>query len=82
MADSVFEPEVKRILVWLQNKYGGNLPSIAIECKKTQEPRLSFDKVQEHQIEGLLDFEKHGLVKKMIVSKAMGISRGYWRHAV
>lgn len=72
MADSVFEPEVKRSLVWLQNKYGGNLPSIAIECKKTQEPRLSFDKVQEHQIEGLLDFEKHGLVKKMIVSKAMG----------
>lgn len=72
MADSTFEPEVKRGLSWLQGMRGGNMPSFAIECKKTQSATLSFSEVKDHQIEGLLDFEKQGFVHKMVVSQGFG----------
>lgn len=72
MADVTFEPEVKRSLVWLQEELNGSAPSIAIECKKTQEARLSFASVTERQIEGLLEFVRVGLAHKMVVSQGFG----------
>lgn len=77
MADSTFEPEVRRSLDWLRKAVGGKVPPIAIECKKTQEPRLSFDKVKEHQIEGLLEFEEQGLTRKLVVSQGFGTARRF-----
>lgn len=77
MADSAFEPEVRRSLDWLRKVVGGEVPPIAIECKKTQEPRLSFDKVKEHQIKGLLEFEEHGLTRKLVVSQGFGTARRF-----
>ncbi len=69
MADKIFEPEVgrslKRIADW------GAQP-LGIECKKTESPYLPFDRVKDHQIEGLLRFEKYGLVKKIAVPAAPG----------
>jgi hypothetical protein len=77
MADSTFEPEVRRSLDWLRKVVGGEVPPIAIECKKTQESRLSFDKVKEHQIEGLLEFEEQGLTRKLVVSQGFGTTRRF-----
>lgn len=77
MADLTFEPEVRRSLDWLRKAVGGKVPPIAIECKKTQEPRLSFDKVKEHQIKGLLEFEEQGLTRKLVVSQGFGTARRF-----
>lgn len=77
MADAIFEPEVKRSLVWLQKEHRGDVSPIAIECKKTQEPRLSFGKVKDHQVERLLDFARQGLAMKMIVSQGFGQQRRF-----
>jgi hypothetical protein len=72
MADALFEPEVKRSLVRLQKMYLGNSPSIALECKRTQEPRLSFDRISDGQIDGLLAFRRYGMAHKMVVSQGFG----------
>lgn len=77
MADSTFEPEVRRSLGWLRKAVGGKVIPIAIECKKTQEPRLSFGKVKKHQIEGLLEFEEQGLTRKLVVSQGFGTARRF-----
>lgn len=77
MADAIFEPEVKRSLVWLQQEVEGDVPPIAIECKKTMEARLSFDNVRDHQIANLLDFERYGLVRKLIVSQGFGKAKRF-----
>lgn len=72
MSDTIFEPEIKRSLSWVQQMSGGMLASAAFECKKCQEPRLSFDRVKDHQVEGLLSFQKNGIVRKLVVSQGFG----------
>lgn len=69
MADRIFEPEISRSLQRIAD--WGAVP-LGIECKKTESPYLSFDRVKDHQIEGLFDFEKRGLVKKLAVPAAPG----------
>jgi hypothetical protein len=75
MADAIFEPEIKRSLLWLQKSLGGNLPPIAIECKRTSNARLSFDAVKDEQVDGLTQFCKKGIVRKLIVSQGLGARR-------
>lgn len=68
MADAVFEPEIKASLLRLQ-RMGLGPHKIAIECKRTQDARLAFDRVEDVQVRGLLSFEEHGMVRKLIVSQ-------------
>lgn len=77
MADQVFEPEVRRSLGWMHGMLGGRVPPIAFECKKTQEARLAFTQVKDHQEDGLLEFESHGLVRKLVVSQGFGKNRRF-----
>ena len=77
MADAIFEPEIKRSLLWLQKEMGGNVPPVAIECKRTMDARLSFDKVKDEQVENLAKFVKKGIVRKMIVSQGFGNQRRF-----
>ena len=74
MADNLFEPEVMRGLKRLAD-WGRRDRSLAIECKRVMTPYLPFDKVREHQIEGLLNFTKRPLPKKLSVPAAYGKSR-------
>lgn len=77
MADALFEPEVSRSLVVLHNLHADAVPPIAIECKRTMEARLSFDRVKEEQVQSLLDFESKGLVRKLVVSQGFGKARRF-----
>lgn len=71
MADTVFEPEISRSLKRLAD-WGRRDLSLAIECKKVETPYLPFDKVQDHQVEGLLAFEKRPYFQKISVPAAVG----------
>ena len=71
MADHIFEPEVSRSLRWLVD-WGKRDLSIAIECKKTETPYLSFNRVRDHQVEGLLEFERKPYCQKISVPAAVG----------
>ena len=77
MADALFEPEVSRGLTWLHEMSGGQVPPIAIECKRTAEARLAFDRVNEQQVESLMDFSKRGFVRKLVVSQGFGRARRF-----
>jgi penicillin-binding protein-related factor A (putative recombinase) len=66
MADTFFEPEVRRGLRDLKS----NIP-LAIECKKTMEARLPLDQLKEHQIKALSEFRKNPFFKKLSVPSAV-----------
>lgn len=67
MADAKFEPEVRLGLKNLKCS-----TPIAIECKKVEVPRLSFDAVSDHQVESLSEFQLSPFVKKIAVPAAVG----------
>lgn len=67
MADAKFEPEVKRGLKRLKS----TVP-IAIECKRTEQPRLALFEIKEHQIAALSRFQLSPFVKKISVPAAVG----------
>jgi len=71
VADDVFEPEISRSLKRLVD-WGRRDVALAIECKKVETPYLPFDKVKDHQIEGLLQFEKKPYYRKISVPAAVG----------
>ena len=75
MADSTFEPEVKRSLEALaDNMPMKSIKPLAIECKKCQSAYLTFDRVKEHQVEGLLNFKKKPYAHKMRVASPIQFS--------
>lgn len=82
MADSVFEPEISTSLKYFReygNSYMKFVP-IAIECKKvSSSARLSFDKVRDHQIKGLLRFQKEAYYNKMTVASHLGKGGGRFK---
>jgi len=74
MADTAFEPEIRKSLDWLRD-WGPRDVSLAIECKKVQSAFLPFNTVKQHQIEALLEFEKRPLPKKISVPAGFGNAR-------
>ena len=71
MADTAFEPEVSRSLKRLVD-WGRKDLSLALECKKVESPYLPFGNVKEHQVEGLLAFERVPYHSKISVPAAVG----------
>lgn len=72
MADSIFEPEISRSLRKITNMEDPPLSSIAIECKKETGTSLSFSRVNEDQIEALVNFQIKPYYKKMLVASSVG----------
>ncbi len=70
MADSIFEPEISRSLKRLVNIVSINV-SVAIECKKETGTSLSFDRVNQDQIDALVNFETTPFHQKMLVSASV-----------
>ena len=66
MADKIFEPEISRSLKKFAREIQSSVP-VAIECKKETGTSFKTSRVEEHQLEALLDFEKFPFVQKMIV---------------
>lgn len=78
MADNVFEPEVRKSLAILQDyvyREGLDIPSIAIECKKTQSAYFGFEQLKDHQLESLFQFKEKGYAQKMLVASAPGYTK-------
>ena len=71
MADSIFEPEISRSLKHILQEVMLDYP-IAIECKKVTGTSLSVDRVNDNQIESLLEFEEKSYFQKMVVASSVG----------
>ena len=77
MADRIFEPEISRSLRHVQAKCGHLLKkNLAFECKKVTVPYLSFDRVKDHQVQALLEFESKPFYRKLVVGQLPGKKRG------
>ncbi len=73
MADRLFEPEISRSLRFFSVDRPERLPvNLALECKKCTKPYLEMDRVKDHQIQGLLEFQDFSFSTKMATGAAPG----------
>lgn len=71
MAENAFESEVKISLVHLRRTHL-SMPPLAIECKKTEQAYLPLDAVKDHQVDGLVQMERVGIVRKLVSGQGYG----------
>lgn len=72
MSDKIFEPEISRSLRHMVKDLPDIKQSMAIECKKVTGTSLPFTRVNDHQVEALINFEDRSFFQKMIVASSVG----------